>query len=204
MDKIRRQTTVFTLATLLSDALMMLLAMLGAYWISFFSPLTAYFPIDKGVPPLEAYLQAFPVVTAVFWIVFKGYRLYRRKTYLLSSWNFFLITRAVTVAVFSLMALTFLYRDSFTYSRRLVVWYWFFSIIFLTVSRRVIDRVGLWWWRKSKFHRRVLLVGEGPAAHRLYRNFQANPLWASKVVGVIWIEAPPLPGHFPTRPSWGR
>lgn len=204
MPKIQRQTAVVTLATLLSDTLVLLASLLLAYWISFFSPFAAFFPVIKGVPPLGEYLNAFPVLLLVFWVVFKGYKLYRRKTYLLSSWNFFLITRAVTVAIFSLMALTFLYRDDFTYSRRLVVWDWFFCIVLLTVSRRIIDRVGLWWWRKSKFHRRVLLLGEGPVAQRLQRNFHANPLWSLKVEGVIWIDSPPPPESFPSTEILGR
>ncbi|KQC15766.1 MAG: hypothetical protein APR56_12350, partial [Methanosaeta sp. SDB] len=95
------------------------------------------------------------------------------------------ITRAVTVALFSLMALTFLYREDFTYSRRMLVFAWFLSIVFITISRRVLDKVELEIWRRNKKFRQVLLLGGGEIAHRLVRNFADNPRWGTEVIGVL-------------------
>ncbi len=185
MTNIRRHTTFLTLITVVSDGLVLYVAMALAFWVSFLSPLTAIFPVPRGIPPFSAYRVAFPVILAVFLIVFKSFHLYRRKTYFSSSWHFFTITRAVTVALFSLMALTFLYREDFTYSRRMLAYGWLFSIVLFTFSRRVLDKLELEIWRRNRKFRQVLLLGGGEIARRLIKNFTENPRWGTEVVGVL-------------------
>ncbi|MFH1039352.1 MAG: undecaprenyl-phosphate glucose phosphotransferase [PVC group bacterium] len=185
MSQIRRHTVIFTLVSLVTDGLTLFAGMLLAFWVSFLSPLTRVFPVTKGIPPLAEYLQAFPVTLAVFFIVFKSFHLYRRKTYFSSTWHFFAITKAVTVVLFSLMALTFLYREDFTYSRRMLAWGWFFSIILVTLSRRVIDKLELSIWKRNRKFRAILLLGLGEIARRLLRNFSENPRWGAEVIGVL-------------------
>ncbi len=204
MPQIRRHTIIFTLVTLFTDGLALFASMLLAYWLSFHSPLTTLFPIFRGIPPVSEYLEAFPVIVLVFWIVFKALNLYRRKVYYSSSWHFFTIVKAVTVAVFTLMAVTFLYREGFTYSRRLVAWAWFFSIILITLFRRVVDKLELWSWKQNKEPRKVMLLGAGPIARRLYLNFAANPRWGARVTSVLWHGEPPSPGDFPGTPIPGE
>ncbi len=185
MSQIRRHTVIFTLISLVTDGLTLFVSMLLAFWVSFLSPLTWIFPPTKGVPPLAEYLKAFPATLVVFFIVFKAFHLYRRKTYFSSSWHFFTITKAVTVALFSLMALTFLYREDFTYSRRLLAWGWLFSIVLVTFSRRVIDKLELGIWKRNRKFRSILLLGAGEMARRVLKNFADNPRWGAEVVGVL-------------------
>ena len=193
----RKHTAIFTLLTMGGDALVLALATLGAFWISFHSPLTILFPVSKGVPPLREYFQALIVVVPVFWIIFKWFGLYHRRTYFSSSWHFFTISKAVTVSVFSLMALTFLYREDFTYSRRLVAVFWGLNIFLTTLARRGLDSAELASWRRNKAPRRVLLLGTGPIARRLYENFQANPRWGARVAGLLWTTNRPGAEEFP-------
>jgi exopolysaccharide biosynthesis polyprenyl glycosylphosphotransferase len=185
MTHIRRHTAFLTLVTLVSDGLVLYASLAAAFWISFHSPLTEIFPVTKGIPPFSAYQKAFPVILAVFLVVFKSFHLYRRKTYFSPSWHFFTIIKAVTVALFSLMALTFLYREDFTYSRRMLAYSWLFSVVFFTLSRRILDRLETEVWRRNKKFRQVLLLGGGEIARRLIKNFSANPRWGSEVIGVL-------------------
>jgi len=190
-------TAFFTVSALAVDGLILMASTLLAYWIGFHSVLGAVFPVTKGVPPLNEYLEALLVVIPLFWLVFKWFGLYHQRTYFSSSWHFFTITKAVTVAVFSLMALTFLYREDFSYSRRLVGFFWALSIFGLTLARRGLDLAELKCWRRNRQPRRVLLLGEGPVARRLFENFRRNPRWGAEVAGLAWIKAPPDPEEFP-------
>jgi exopolysaccharide biosynthesis polyprenyl glycosylphosphotransferase len=204
MENIRQRAVFFTLFTLMVDSLVLLGAVAFAFWLSFRSFLTDLFPITKGVPPLTEYFKAFPVILIVFWIVFKGFNLYRRRMTFSPSWNFFTIAQAVTVAIFSLMAATFLYRQDFTYSRRLVGWFWVFSIVGLTASRRLIGKIEIWWWEKYLRPRQILLIGEGPVARRLRANLEANPRWAGEAAGLLWIDRKPRAEDFPGLPLLGH
>ena len=192
MSQIHRHMVIFTLITLVSDGVVLFGSMLLAFWISFCSPLTGLFPVLKGIPPLAEYLRAFPAILVVFLIVFKAFHLYRRRTYFSSSWHFFTFTKAVTISLFSLMALTFLYREDFTYSRRMLAWSWLISIILVTLSRRVLDRLELKSWKKNKEPRKILLLGGGEMARRLLRNFSDNPRWGANVIGVLRFNDGPL------------
>lgn len=191
MSQIRRHTVIFTLITLISDGVVLFVSMLLAFWVSFYSPLIGLFPVPKGIPPPAEYLEAFPVILVVFLIVFKAFHLYRRKTYFSSSWHFFTVTKAVTISLFSLMALTFLYREDFTYSRRMLAWSWLISIILITLSRRVLDRLELQSWKKNKEPRKILLLGGGEMARRLLQNFSDNPRWGVEVIGVLRFNGAP-------------
>jgi len=193
----RRHTPIFTILTMIADGVVMVLAFLLSFWLAFKSPLVTVFPVIKGIPPLGEYLQALPAVIPVFWLVFKWFGLYHRRTYFSSTWHFFTITKAITVVVFSLMALTFLYREDFSYSRRLVAVFWASSIVMFTLTRRGLDLAELMLWRRNKHSRRVVLLGEGPVAVRLTRNFRDNPRWGAVVTGLIWISNPPDNGAFP-------
>ena len=204
MQRIRKRAVFFTLFTLAVDSLVLLGALILAFWMSFHSFLTDVLPVTKGVPPLTEYFKAFPVIMAVFWIVFKGFNLYRRRMSFSPSWHFFTIVKAVTVGIFSLMAFTFLYRQDFTYSRRLVGWYWVFSIAGLTLARGLIEKIEIWWWKKYRRPRQILLVGEGPMAQRLHANLAANPRWAAEVAGILWIDEKPEPEDFPGVPLLGH
>ncbi len=203
MTNIRRHTAFLTLVTLVSDGLVLYGSMVFAFWISFLSPLTSIFPVTKGIPPFSAYQQAYPVILAVFFLVFKSFHLYRRKTYFSSSWHFFTIVRAVTVALFSLMALTFLYREDFTYSRRMLAYSWIFSVVFFTISRRVLNKLELEVWRRNKKFHRVLLLGRGEIADRLAKNFLANPRWGAEVVGVLSMNDDDASGEVRNLPVLG-
>jgi len=197
MPRQRKHAAVFTVLTMAADGLVIAAALHLSFWLAFHSPLALVLPVEKGIPPLEQYRQALWAVIPVFWMIFKWFGLYHRRTYFSSTWHFFTLTKAVTVGVFSLMALTFLYREDFTYSRRLVAIFWGSSIVMLTLARRALDLLELRSWRRHKDPRRVLLLGEGPAAERLYHNFISNPRWGVAVAGLVWVEAPPRGKDFP-------
>lgn len=203
MTQIRRYTAIFTLISLVSDAFVIFGSMLLAFWVSFYPPLIWIFPVGKGVPPLSEYLEAFPAILVVFLIVFKAFHLYQRKTYFSSTWHFFTFAQAVTVALFSLMALTFLYREDFTYSRRMLAWGWFLTIILITFSRRMIDRLEIDSWRKNKETRKILLLGMGEIARLLIKNFTDNPRWGGDVIGVLQFNGGQLSSDFSGLPISG-
>ena len=203
MSQIRRYTVIFTLISLISDAVVIFGSMLLAFWVSFYPPLIWIFPVVKGVPPISEYLEALPVILVVFLIVFKAFHLYKRKTYFSSTWHFFTFAQAITVALFSLMALTFLYREDFTYSRRLLAWGWVLTIILITLSRRMIDRLEIDIWRKNKEPRKILLLGMGDIAQRLIMNFSDNPRWGGDVIGVLQINIGQLSPEFNDLPVSG-
>ncbi|MEA1928341.1 MAG: undecaprenyl-phosphate glucose phosphotransferase [Candidatus Auribacterota bacterium] len=203
MTQIRRYTAIFTLISLISDSLVLFASMLIAFWASFGPPLIWIFPATKGIPPFNEYLEAFPAILVVFLIVFKAFHLYQRKTYFSSTWHFFAFTKAITITLFSLMALTFLYREDFSYSRRMLAWGWIFSIILITLSRRLIDRWEISRWRKNKDPRRILLLGMGDIAYRLLEKFMENPRWGGDVIGILKFNGDDIPEEFARLPVSG-
>ena len=196
MSRDHRSTIIISVVTVVLDGLAVVVSLLLAYWLSFHSPLVAFFPVSRGMPPISEYLKALPVILPVFWLMFKSFKLYQGKTYFSPGWHLSAISRAVTVSIFSLMALTFLYREDFTYSRRLVAWFWLISIAALTMLRFGLDRLEVWWWSRRRDLRKVLILGEGPVARRLVENLQSNPRWGVVVEGLLWVERPPQEEEF--------
>jgi len=90
------------------DTVMLSAAFCTAYWVRFYSPLTGFVPISKGIPPFGFYLTAFPVATVVFLYMFKLFGSYAKRWRYDAMNEFFLVSKGMVAGMIALMALTFL------------------------------------------------------------------------------------------------
>jgi Undecaprenyl-phosphate glucose phosphotransferase len=165
----------------LTDAAVVVAAWVVSYWARFFLP---SFPAAKDLPPFGTYASLVPLI-ATLWIlvfsysgVYESGRLRARRTEVL------LILRAHAIAIVLFVAIAYSY-DAYRYSRLVMFYFGALGAVTLTAFR-VTLRTALRWMRAHGHDtRRVVLVGTGPAAHRLCERFQRYPELGIQVVGVL-------------------
>src|SRR3972149_5053642 len=111
-----RKDVLIPLLTVLFDVVAIEGAFLFSYWLRFFSPFTDLFPVELGVPPLEAYVYGSFLVIPVWLFLFHTREMYATRRTIHFSDEFFPIVRVVVIGMLVVMAAAFFYR-AFSFSR---------------------------------------------------------------------------------------
>ncbi|MAJ60203.1 MAG: undecaprenyl-phosphate glucose phosphotransferase [bacterium TMED88] len=164
-----------------SDLALVATAWLGAYWIRFFTVLEA----PMGVPSLTAYVAALSAILPVGWILLRRQGLYQAKRFGSLLSESLDIVKATLAGVMILLAASFFFKMSDTYSRGVVM---AFSLLApgLLISLRVVVRGLLRKARKRGFNLRyVLVVGGGHLSEEVIRRIHAHPESGIHIRGVL-------------------
>ncbi|MFH0984239.1 MAG: undecaprenyl-phosphate glucose phosphotransferase [Candidatus Omnitrophota bacterium] len=169
-----------TAATILVDAVMIVVSFVVAYYFRFLGGL----PTDLGVPPLSDYWHAlFGIIPIYLWL-FREAGLYQTSRHMRRIEEIFLVVKVVTYAVILLMALTFFYRQ-FSYSRLYLVFIWIFSCAFISVGRYGLIQWGYWRREQKKDMIEVLLIGLNDNTRSLIEWAKNNPHYGQRPIGIL-------------------
>jgi exopolysaccharide biosynthesis polyprenyl glycosylphosphotransferase len=177
---LRRQSQIFRTLLLLADLALVAASWLASYTVRFDTGL----PVPKGVPPVESYLAALPLILAVWAWVFRSRGLYapRRTDSILSELGA-VIAGATTVVVLLVVA-TFFVR-SYYFSRGVVLLFWLLSIASVSAFRIVAREALFALHRRGRHLSQVLVVGAGPLAEQVIDRVQQHPEAGLRVAGVL-------------------
>lgn len=182
MSEPRRKDFLIPLLTVLSDAVAIEAAFLFSYWLRFFSPFTELFPVELGIPPLDAYVYGSLVVIPVWLLLFNSRSMYSPRRALYFSDEFFAIVRLVVIGMLIVMSAAFFYR-AFSYSRLVFAMLGVFSAGFIAAGRYALLKFEQQWYTRGKDLKRVLIVGTNAFAARVYQTLSQNPRLGYAVVG---------------------
>ncbi len=184
-DRFRRTPAAPIFLLIALDTASIVTGVLASYWIRFFS---GKIPLLLAVPPLEWYTRALGIITGVFLLALHSEQLYNMDRPRSASEECGAVFWGVTKAVFALMALTFLARE-FSYSRATLILAWGLITGFLIIERLLFGRFFSAWKNARGQVRRVLLVGQNPAAGRILQQLQNNPRWGYRLIGRVETES---------------
>jgi len=183
-----------------SDAAIIVVAWLVAYWFRFNVPII---PVTRGFPDFGAYASLTPLV-AIFWLlVFSAQRVYSLGRVPGPAHETLTLLKAHGLALLLFIAITYLLQQ-YEYSRLVILYFGALSGVGL-IAERLLVRACLRALRKHDRNlRRVLLVGEGRSAENLIRRIQNYPELGLRIVGVVTdensttesVSGTPVLGHF--------
>jgi exopolysaccharide biosynthesis polyprenyl glycosylphosphotransferase len=177
-----RKDFLIPLLTVVSDAVALEGAFLLSYWLRFYSPLTAFYPVTLGIPPLDAYVEGSLIVIPVWLLLFnrRGMHQARRNVYF--SDEFFAIVRLVFIGMVIVMAAAFFYR-AFSYSRLVFVLLTINGIILVSVGRFLVMKFEQRWYKTGHDLKRVILVGTNTTAKRIFELISHHASFGYDVAG---------------------
>jgi len=182
MSSHRRNDLLIPFLTIVSDVIAFEAAFLLSYWLRFFSPLTQYFEITFGVPPIETYITASVIFIPVFLIVFRSRTLYGSRRHIHLSDEFFVIVRLITIGMMIMMSATFFYRQ-FSFSRGVFILLWLSSIVTVTFGRFIIIEFEQWLYRRRKELKSIVIVGKNSTAEHIFSLFTNNLSLGYEILG---------------------
>lgn len=145
--------------------------------------LTFLIPVTHQ-PNLIDYARSLAVVAPVYILFFRAYGLYQTSRHIRRIEEIFLVIKAVSFSILTLMALTFFYRG-FSYSRLFLVILWLVSIFCISTLRYFLIE----WEYLRKIQRkeitRVLLVGANRNARSIVQWAKNNHHYGHEVVAVL-------------------
>lgn len=157
----------------LFDLLIVYVSLYLAYNIRFFSPwIIKIFPITKGIPAWEPY-QYSAYFIVFFWGIIFLYSHFYRERLLPALDEFIQIFKGVTLATILTVGITFFYR-AFEYSRLVVIFAWFISIILIYSFHEFAKIIDRFWLRKIFGPRRILVLGKGKIAQTVCRYLKSQ------------------------------
>jgi len=121
------------IALAIIDSFFLLAALLAAYYLR-----NSFEPRVHG---LELYIEVFPFVLVIFYLIFWGSGLYTKQIKKQPFTEIYKVIKALSLLALILMALSFLQK--FDYSRAVLVLFWLFSILFLMIDRLLFKKTGL-------------------------------------------------------------
>ncbi len=182
MSSQRRNDLLIPFITIFFDVIAFEAAFLFSYWLRFFSPLTQYFEVTFGVPPIETYITASAVFIPVFLFVFRSRNLYGSRRNIHLSDEFFVLVRLISIGMMIMLSATFFYRD-FSFSRGVFILLWLSSIFTVTVGRFIIIELEQWLYRRRKELKSIVIVGKNSTAEHIFSLFTKNLSLGYEVLG---------------------
>ncbi len=170
---LRKHSQLLLSGLFISDMLVLSASWLLAYWIRFNWDLI---PIERGVPPLEPYLRILPYAVVVWAAVFKALGLYLPRRGASLIYEFRDLLKASTFSTMILILITFFVRD-YSYSRVVMVYFWFLNVLLLWVSRSALRELLRVLRRRGYNLRHALIVGGGETGRRVAERIAENA-WA--------------------------
>lgn len=194
---------LITVLLVISDVLSLFLSLSLAYIIrfktNFFESIPAkmmeleprrVLPGEIGGPMSAEMIY---VITAasltILWLfLFKYYGLYKEKRSTSRIENWLTVAKSVSLGTFLFLVATFFIRW-FTYSRIVVVLFWFFDILFTIIGRVIIRNIEAKYREKGYDRRNVILVGFSQMGKVLYEDITSKPGLGYTFIG--WIDDHP-------------
>lgn len=191
MNKPRRNDLLIPFLTIALDIVAFESAFLLSYWLRFYSPLTEYFEITLGVPPVESYVTASFIFIPIFLLVFRSRKLYGARRNIHLSDEFFVIVRLISIGMMIMMSATFFYRG-FSFSRGVFILLWVTSILSVTLGRLLVIRFEQWLYNKGRELKSVVIVGTNKTAEQIFRLLTHTTALGYEVLG-YYAETSVLP-----------
>ena len=186
-----------------SDLVAIFFSVLFSYWLRFFSPLARSLPVTKGIPPLEWYLYGTIFVALVWVIIFARHGMYRSRREVSAFEELYQVFQGITLGFIIVLASSFFLRGETSFSRLVLVMVWPLSIFSATLFRRLVRFWELKMLKSGFGTRKVIIVGQGELARRVYRSLQRNPQRGYEILG-SFTEDRDLPPLGPGCPQLGR
>lgn len=157
---------------------------------------------DKGIQPVQNYINALIPVLFIWPFIFKNMGLYRPRRLSTHFAEMFDIAKAATLAVLFVIATTFFLKE-YDFSRLVFLYFWLLSIIFLSVERWVFREILRYFRRKGYNIRHVLIVGAGDLGSKIAGKIKENP-WTGLVVAGYVDDYKPLGEKIESKEVLGR
>ncbi len=177
---------------MLSDATAIFFAFYFSYLLRFsFPPFVKFFPITKGVPELSGYLEFSLIVIPLWILIFQTRKMYKLKRFVFIFDEFFIIIKCISIGILFAMALVFILKGDFPYSRIVFALLWGMSIFLVTAGRYLTLKLEKTLYNYNVGVSKVAILGINEMANKIYDKFTADKFAGFQVLGYFSYDDSP-------------
>jgi len=176
------------LLTIIADALSIFLAFEASYYVRFHTDFQKIFPVTKGVPDIYGYNEFALLVIPVWLLIFQSRKMYRLKRNVFILDELFVIIKCLSIGILIAMAMVFLLKGDFPYSRLVFALIWFFSILFITIARYFVLKIEKNLYNRNIGVNNVAILGVNEMSKKIYDKFTADKFVGYNVLGYFSYE----------------
>jgi exopolysaccharide biosynthesis polyprenyl glycosylphosphotransferase len=177
-----KRNLIVPFTKMLFDAFSIELAIYFAYWLRFYSPLTAIFPITKGIPYFLQYFYFSIFLVIGYLILFAASASYRSKIFTTFSQDIPVILKVSFLGILLAMSGAFLYRE-FSFSRLVFVLIFLTTLLFLLVSRFIFHKIKTLFIKKDYSVLRIYVVGSSDTVEKAIRQLSSSRNYTFNILG---------------------
>jgi len=178
---IRKSTRRIAALMLVSDVAATLAALGTAYFLRF---RVEIIPVTHGVPDVALYYRLFPLMAALWPLVYYFYGLYQVRRNRSRVEEGLSVLVATGLATLLLAGLATFYRGT-SYSRAVLVLFFFLDVVFVFAGRTAIRRYLEEAWRHGVGVRHVLVVGAGRLGRAVVEKLHEHPEAGLRAIGFV-------------------
>ncbi|MBI5048549.1 MAG: undecaprenyl-phosphate glucose phosphotransferase [Deltaproteobacteria bacterium] len=178
---LKKHSQFFESLLFITDIAIIVASWLLSHYLRFH---TAFVPVDKGIPPLRIYILLIIPIVLIWGFVFKSFGLYRPRRIASHAREIFDITKACSVSILVLIAVTFVYRQ-YEFSRLVFLFFGIMNIAALSIERWVFREALRYLRKKGHNLRYALIIGTGEMSKEILKRIEAHPEIGLKVIGLL-------------------
>ncbi len=178
---LKKYSQFFLSALVLNDGIVVCVSWFFAFQLRFFS---GWFNDRMGFPSIEPYSLLIIPILIIYLVSFKISGLYQPLRGKPLRNDIFNILKGTTIATIVFLAILFFYRQQ-SFSRVVIVLFYFQISLGLILTHLTLRKMLMFFRRRGKNLRNVLIVGTGELAQSLAKKFEVFPEMGFNIVGHI-------------------
>jgi exopolysaccharide biosynthesis polyprenyl glycosylphosphotransferase len=177
-----KRTLLLPFIKVILDIITIEAAVAFAFYLRFFSPLTAVVPVTKGIPALLPYLYFSLVILVIYISTLAIFQSYRPHLHFSFSQEVIIIFKSSLLGILIAMSAAFMYRES-TYSRIVFFLIFFTTLFLLLIQRYLYHLLKLSLSRKGYFILNLFLAGSPAILPEFYAHFRRANIPYFRLIG---------------------
>ncbi len=189
MIRHRRGDFLLPSLTILSDALAIEAAFLGAYWLRFHTGVFSSLGfLHEDAPPLRGYILGSVFVIIVWLLLFNARKMYGIRRNVNLSDELINVVKVISTGMLIVMSAAFFYRD-FSFSRVVIVLVWCAAIGGVFAGRAATKMLERNAYKQGKNLQNAIIIGGDALADQVYGRLHGHPSFGINILG-YFADAP--------------
>ena len=136
MNRVFNRNFFFPIVKLILDIVTIVWAVYFSYYVRFYSPVKAVFPVTKGIPEIYGYFYFMLLLLLFYLVILSMLHSYQTRAFYSFAQEITIILKSSFFIILFAMSSAFLYRG-FSYSRLVFVLIFFNTTFFMLIQRYI-------------------------------------------------------------------
>lgn len=182
MNRVFNRNFFFPIVKLILDIVTIVWAVYFSYYVRFYSPVKAVFPVTKGIPEIYGYFYFMLLLLLFYLVILSMLHSYQTRAFYSFAQEITIILKSSFFIILFAMSSAFLYRG-FSYSRLVFVLIFFNTTFFMLIQRYIFHLYTSHLLKKGYGVLNMYIIGSPGLVKELFEQYEKSKLYHLKIQG---------------------